>query len=167
MNQEVLDIKEIEVSQSGDFQDANKGKRFANYIIDQIGMMLVALVVGTGLGVISESTGNTEWIYDEDPITSRLTDWGLGIIISLIYFIPFEYFTKGKTLGKLVTKTRAIHVNNERLDIGTTAVRTLCRLVPFEAFSYLGNSDRGWHDRWSKTRVIEDRNWEDQVNIYS
>ena len=35
-------------------------------------------------------------------------------------------------------------------------LRTLIRLIPFEAFSFLGGS-KGWHDEWSGTKVIRVR----------
>lgn len=31
----------------------------------------------------------------------------------------------------------------------------MARMVPFEAFSFLG--ERGWHDSWSGTQVVEVR----------
>jgi len=35
--------------------------------------------------------------------------------------------------------------------------RSLSRLVPFDAFSFLGNYARGWHDKWSNTWVIDEK----------
>lgn len=35
-------------------------------------------------------------------------------------------------------------------------LRTLCRLIPFEALSCLGEKSRGWHDRLSRTWVISE-----------
>jgi len=34
--------------------------------------------------------------------------------------------------------------------------RTLCRYIPFEPFSFLGNKPIGWHDSLSKTLVVKD-----------
>jgi hypothetical protein len=33
-------------------------------------------------------------------------------------------------------------------------VEHLYRFVPAEAFSFLSKRRPGWHDRWSKTRVV-------------
>ena len=73
------------------------------------------------------------------------------------YYIIMEYVFKGKTFGKLLTKTRAVTEYGERMDLGTIMVRSLCRLIPFEAFSFLGEEGtKGWHDTISKTKVIYD-----------
>ena len=32
--------------------------------------------------------------------------------------------------------------------------RTLCRIIPFEAFSFLGTPPKGWHDVIPKTMVV-------------
>jgi len=34
------------------------------------------------------------------------------------------------------------------------AQRTLCRLIPFDALSFLFNDSVGWHDTLSKTRIV-------------
>lgn len=40
-------------------------------------------------------------------------------------------------------------------DFKAVALRTLCRFIPFEAFTYLGSSNpMGWHDKLSSTRVV-------------
>jgi uncharacterized RDD family membrane protein YckC len=39
-------------------------------------------------------------------------------------------------------------------DFGTTLKRTLCRIIPFEQFSFLGSQSRGWHDSICGTYVV-------------
>jgi hypothetical protein len=41
-----------------------------------------------------------------------------------------------------------------RPPFGTMVLRSLCRLIPFEPFSFLGSDARGWHDSITKTRVV-------------
>ncbi|WP_462319563.1 hypothetical protein [Marinilabilia sp.] len=36
----------------------------------------------------------------------------------------------------------------------TILIRSLCRFIPFDALSFLGGEESGWHDRISGTRVI-------------
>ncbi|MFT6808347.1 MAG: hypothetical protein ACJA01_001571 [Saprospiraceae bacterium] len=38
----------------------------------------------------------------------------------------------------------------------TVFKRSLCRLIPFEIFSFLGEPLMDWHDKISGTKVIED-----------
>ena len=34
-------------------------------------------------------------------------------------------------------------------------LRSLCRFIPFEVFSFLGSEGRGWHDSMSNTYVVD------------
>ena len=81
------------------------------------------------------------------------------MVVVVLYYTVMEYFFKGKTLGKFITKTRAVTLENERLDFQTTFIRSLCRVIPFETFSFIGEESNGWHDSISKTKVIEDDGW--------
>lgn len=160
---ELADYLESEEIQSLRYTDADKGLRFANYFVDQIGMgIFLFLFGGAGVAIMIALGMDYSFIdeIDENSITTRLVDHLIGMIFGVIYYTFFEYLSKGKSLGKLLTKTRAITEDNARMDLRTCFIRSLCRIVPFEAFSFLAN-DRGWHDSWSKTRVIKDEGWVD------
>jgi len=73
-----------------------------------------------------------------------------------LYYSLLETFLKGKSIGKFVTQTRAVREDGSELDFRTALIRSLCRVVPFEPFSFLGDSNSGWHDNWSKTMVIDE-----------
>jgi len=60
----------------------------------------------------------------------------------------------------LLTGTRAVTLDNQRMDFSTTFIRSCSRAIPFEAFSFLG--DNGWHDSLSGTKVIEDKGWKNK-----
>ena len=34
-------------------------------------------------------------------------------------------------------------------------IRSLCRLIPFDALSFLGTNGKGWHDNLSNTYVVD------------
>lgn len=122
------------------------GIRFANYVIDQIVMMLLAsfLFVAIDFG----SVGST---FLES--SSRLNDYILGAIISLIYYNLIEG-TTGRSIGKLITKTVVVKTDGSKPDFQDILARTFSRIVPFDALSFLGKGV-GWHDRWSNTRVVK------------
>jgi uncharacterized RDD family membrane protein YckC len=61
--------------------------------------------------------------------------------------------TTGRTVGKLVSGTRVVTESGGKPTTLQILQRTLSRMVPFEPFSFFGPST-GWHDRWSKTRVV-------------
>ena len=95
----------------------------------------------------------------ESDITLGLAVAFITLLASLLLF-PFLYFVCEyfwqKTPGKFLTKTIVIDEYGNKPDVGSLLLRSLVRLVPFEAFSCLGDPSRGWHDRWSNTYVVKD-----------
>jgi uncharacterized RDD family membrane protein YckC len=79
----------------------------------------------------------------------------VGILNYLLYYTFCEKVFKGYTLGKLITGTRAIRDDGNELTFKDAILRSLSRLVPFEALSAFGYSP--WHDSWTKTTVIKSR----------
>ncbi len=74
-------------------------------------------------------------------------------ILFPVYYILMEFFFQ-RTIGKMITGSVVINEYAERPDIVAVGLRTIIRLVPFEAFSFL-NNNRGWHDRWTNTYVVK------------
>ena len=115
-------------------QLASKGIRFINYIID-------VLII---LGITNFLDGD-------------IKKGGIYIFTFLIYYTAFEWFLNGKTIGKLITKTRAIKDNGEFLTFKEAFARSAIRLIPIESFICLiTDYAYGWHDRWTNTIVIPD-----------
>lgn len=138
---------------------ASKGIRFANFFIDYIIIIIFASIVGVILGIISELTGNyTVFELLENPII----EYAFGYLIWLLYYIPFETLTKGRTVGKYITKTKVVLYDGSEPTINEVLVRSLCRLIPFEQFSFLGTDGKGWHDSISKTYVVDIKKFEDK-----
>ncbi|MGB0521959.1 MAG: RDD family protein [Flammeovirgaceae bacterium] len=85
----------------------------------------------------------------------------LFIFLSMpIYYIIGEHKFQ-RTIGKLLTKSIVINEYGEALDLRQAVLRTIIRFVPFNAFSFLGSSQRGWHDTWSKTYVVSESEYEE------
>jgi uncharacterized RDD family membrane protein YckC len=82
-------------------------------------------------------------------------------IIALLFFVFLmfvqEAVFKGKTIGKFITKTRAINEDGSRMSATVTLGRAFCRAVPFEPFSAFGSPPNPWHDKWTKTMVIDEK----------
>ena len=70
------------------------------------------------------------------------------------YFIILELLFQ-KTLGKFITKTKVVKLDGEKPTQGDIIIRTVCRFIPFDQFSFLLLKD-GFHDVLSKTKVIKD-----------
>jgi len=135
---------------------ASKGSRFANYMVDYIIRIIVGIILVILITFISETVGSYgvyEFLVESE---SKLSDYILGIIMVLIYFNIIESLT-AKSVGKYITKTRVVMEDGSKPKFTDVFLRTLCRLIPFEAFSFLGDEGRGWHDSISNTYVVDEK----------
>lgn len=143
----------LRVSHDEDLQDASGTKRFLNFIIDRIAGMAFAFLVFLLMGLLGQA-GLISGLVDWTEKMSGLMDVILTTSLLLVYYVIMESIC-GRTIGKLVTGTKVIDLKGRQPDFLTIMGRTLSRIVPFEPFSFLGRNSRGWHDTWSKTRVID------------
>lgn len=132
-------------------QSAGNGKRFANYIIDYIFMYLLIIIIALLAFIFSDLFMiSPTWFLQG----STIGNYALSFIISISYYTLIEFLTGGRTIGKFITKTRVITLEGQKPNFKTCLIRSLCRLIPFEVFSFFGSTDSGWHDSISKTRVV-------------
>ncbi|MFZ1677827.1 MAG: RDD family protein [Saprospiraceae bacterium] len=129
---------------------AGQGQRIINLLVDMITFFIIWIVSSFVLMVIGLDQTWIDESGEEIPIVPVLilvpVYWG--------YYIITEYFFQ-KTLGKLITKTKVVSVFGDKPPIWLLILRTLCRSIPFEYFSFLVTVE-GIHDILSKTRVIFD-----------
>lgn len=137
-----VDDAERRPADTGELPLASTGQRFGTFVIDYIGMTICSGAFTALFG--SEST--------EASALNAL----LGVVIMLAYYIGFEA-AFGKTPGKMAVGTRVVNLDGGAPSIGQVVGRTFARCVPFEALSFFGSGAVGWHDRWTKTRVIRTR----------
>jgi uncharacterized RDD family membrane protein YckC len=76
------------------------------------------------------------------------------LIISLIYYLFFEYFF-GATPAKMLTELRVVNEKGEKPNVKSIVIRSLSRRIPFDSISFF--SAQGWHDRLSETKVIQEK----------
>jgi uncharacterized RDD family membrane protein YckC len=138
------------------YEDASIGQRFLNYLIDSL-LMQFGISYATGylltqfLLAVSPETAYS--LFGEETF---LASYIVAFFNHLFYYAISEKAFRGYTLGKLLTGTRAIREDGEELSFKDAFLRSLSRLVPFEALSiWFGNGL--WHDKWTKTRVIKSR----------
>lgn len=127
---------------------AGKGARFVNFIIDYFVQTAIGFVFGFTVVLIGGQAG-----LDFIEATPGLV---IGIPILLAYYFFFEAAT-GRTLGKLITGTKVVNETGGKPSLGQIAGRSFCRIIPFEALSFLGSTGRGWHDSIPKTYVVSTR----------
>jgi uncharacterized RDD family membrane protein YckC len=131
---------------------AESGKRLLNYIIDLAFFYMLAIGVGIFIAIASPSSVES-LTDDSNPIGDRL----LGLVLYGLYMSIIEALFKGKSLGKLITRTRAVNMDGSRITVGTAIARGFSRAVPFCAFSALGSPCNPWQDKWTDTLVIDER----------
>lgn len=130
---------------------ASKGKRFANFIIDLLSFYVVLMFAAFLLGIFQVILEKdlTSWMTDINPLLDRL----VSMLLYATYMSIIELIFKGKSLGKLITKTRAVNIDGTLMDTSNTIRRNFCRIIPFDQLSFLG--DGCWHDKFSDTMVVD------------
>jgi len=132
---------------------ADKSKRFVNNVIDWV----ICIVLTLGLGL----TGN--WLYEAygydglaiGDITVNTFKFNLlHLVVSVVFYGLFESLTS-RTPGKYVTETKVVMRDGTPPGTNAVLLRTLCRLIPFEALSFIGQFTIGWHDALSRTLVVD------------
>lgn len=129
---------------------ATKGKRFTNFLVDYICLMIAMSVLG---GLLTLLGLDVFLIFEGAGVLGERL---IGMLLFALYYLLIETALKGRSIGKILTGTRAVTIDGDVPDFDTILKRSLSRIVPFEAFSYLGERD-GWHDRWSDTMVIDEK----------
>ncbi len=131
---------------------ASNGKRFANVVVDYVARLALTFIFGMAAAFIGILTGHPEIVTFFENIT-RIQELTIGMVVLLIYYNLFEIFF-GTTIGKIMTKTVVVDLYGEKPTANAILIRSLCRLIPFEFFSFFGTPCIGWHDSLSKTYVV-------------
>lgn len=129
-------------------QLASKWTRLGTYVIDIIVIQGISFVFGLVLALLQ--------LDSILLIDNWLVDILFSAIILSIYYIVIESKTGGKSIGKLVTNTRVVTLDNQTPDFDTIVKRSLCRNIPFDGLSFIGEHSTGWHDSLSNTKVIQE-----------
>lgn len=142
------------------YEEASVGQRFLNYLIDALIMQyglsfLTGILVAKLIMLFSPEVAYDLFVTRQQSGDVLLSMYFVSIMNFLIYYTICEKAFKGKTLGKLITGTRAVRTDGQELSFRNALLRTLSRIVPFEAFSAFGGHP--WHDRWTGTMVIRSK----------
>jgi uncharacterized RDD family membrane protein YckC len=132
---------------------ASSGKRLANYFIDLILFYILVFIAGMIIATVSPESLENDTLFSDNVFLDRL----LSLLIFGVYMSFVEGIFKGRTLGKLITGTKAVNADGSTISFATALGRGFSRMVPFEPFSALGNPPYPWHDKWTNTYVIDVR----------
>jgi len=120
--------------------------RLIHFIIDLIGFFITALILSLIVDL---------FVSSPSEVLLELIGMILYLISFFIYFVFME-FKFQKTIGKFLTKTKVVMQDGSKPLLSDIFIRTLCRLIPLDQFSYLFTRN-GFHDRLSNTTVIKER----------
>lgn len=132
---------------------ASKGKRFANYLLDLLPQYAITYGLSYGFFYLGEFTG-FYGLSDFWNSLSVIEDYMVSYAFLVLYYFVFESLTQ-RSLGKYATNTKVVLINGEEPTKKDIFLRSLCRLIPFDALSFLGTNGKGWHDSLSKTYVVD------------
>ncbi len=118
------------------FALAASSKRILNLIIDQIIILVLSSILFYLLG-----------------LNSAIVFLLVLLIIDLSYYLVLETVSS-QTVGKMITKSKVVTITGEKPRFLTIGLRTVCRFIPFEQYSFI-NSNVGLHDKLSSTITIE------------
>lgn len=139
---------------------ATKWMRFFDFIIDRVAFYLLIFFIAFLAGIID---GILEIYYFSKFFhrwgeLGRLADILLTSIVYFLYMFIIESVSKGRSLGKLITGSKVIMIDGSTPTVKDYFYRSICRIIPFNALSFLG--ENGWHDSWTETRVINIKNYQ-------
>ncbi len=132
---------------------ASTGKRLANYLIDLFIFYLLIVVFGIVIALISPAAAG---FFSDDNVGGGLGDRIITLLLYALYMSIVEAIFKGKSIGKFITKTKAVNLDGSQLTTTTAFGRGFSRAVPFCVFSAFGNPCNPWQDKWTNTMVIDD-----------
>jgi uncharacterized RDD family membrane protein YckC len=130
------------------FQDIHQAiaqkpiERFYNYLID---ILMAAFLFGS----------MSSYLYKR--ITNGQNNDFYLLISAMLCLFTYYLLTEGLfkvTFGKIITNSTVIDDKGEIVSFDKVIGRTLCRMIPFEQFSFL-LTNRGLHDSFTDTYVIK------------
>lgn len=135
------------------YQRASTGQRLANYLIDLVVFYIFMFVIGMVIGLVAPGMLTS---FANDSSSANLLDRLLSLFLYALFMSVVEALLKGKSVGKFITKTRAVNLDGSQITASTAFGRGFSRAVPFCAFSAFGEICNPWQDRWTNTMVIND-----------
>jgi uncharacterized RDD family membrane protein YckC len=132
-------------------QDAKVELRFANYVIDLLSFYAIVIIA---IFLIALTAYGTR-VFQVIENMSDISDFVILHVLYGLYMLIVEGVFKGKTLGKLITRTRVVHQRTASFSWRDAFRRGCMRMIPLEYFSACVGSP--FHDQWTETRVIKEK----------
>lgn len=117
----------------------SSGIRFLNFVIDLLVCLFIIFVL----------------VYSLNILVNKHMLVGSFIVIAtyILYYVILEIRFQ-RTLGKMLTKTKVVTINEEVPSPTDIMIRSVVRVFPFDHFTFLLMKN-GLHDRLSNTKVVK------------
>jgi uncharacterized RDD family membrane protein YckC len=129
-------------------------QRLVNFVIDVVAFYVLMAVIGIITGLVTLAI-DPEFRSTSSGGSIQLLFLFMYILIIILYYTLLEG-SKGKTLGKLITKTKSIQIDGSPLGYKKAFLRSLCRFIPLEFISVFFGGLM-WHDQWTYTMTVKDK----------
>jgi uncharacterized RDD family membrane protein YckC len=126
------------------YPNASKSKRLVNFIIDYL---IMGFIINFVIALLFYDLKKNEFVI------SSYSKQFIYVTCIFLYYLLCESVWN-QTLGKKITKTKVVNLNNLKPNFMQIIIRSLSRLIPFYPITFLGMSSRGLHDIFSKTKVV-------------
>ncbi len=134
---------------------ASLGQRLANFFIDFI-VFSISIRVIYFIIAFSMAIAGADREYIVELLSDPFLRTGFFLLIFPLTWTVIESASRGRSLGKVITRTVVVKTDNSRLTFKDVFIRSLCRLIPFEPISIFFNLENAmWHDKGSNTMVIK------------
>ncbi len=131
---------------------ATKSQRLVNHLVDHI---LIAIYMITTLKAAINFPLFYNFLKDmEQSLGKELALILIFLTAKFLYFFIFEALCAASP-GKMLSQTRVSDKSGNKAGVISILKRTLCRLIPFEPFTFLTGSNL--HDERSDTYVIREQ----------
>ncbi len=137
----------------------SRSKRFINLLIDIFVYLGVIFLLSVFLFIITFPID-----LNPESLNSFLVEYIIPYSIIILSYTLQEFLLKGRTIGKYVTGSIAVDNKGDVIDFNKAIYRSICRLIPFDALTYLRESKRGLHDIITETYVVDKKAWEELKN---
>lgn len=131
-----------EIHEELNYEAVSTGTRFVNYLIDLVVYYILSFTSAYIFAAVL-------------PLDNQVLALGFSYVVYLFYFTFMEGATGGRTVGKIITGSKAVKEDGDTFTWNDALMRSLSRMVPFEPFSALDGHP--WHDRWTKTKVVKSK----------
>ncbi len=140
---------------------ATRGQRFVNYFVDDI--LITIYMITTIRALLNTDAYRSSFENTARSLGNEATMIILFLIARFLYFFIFEALFVASP-GKMLTQTRVSNKSGNHPGLIPILKRTLCRFIPFEAFTFL--TGHNLHDKLSDTFVIREQEKGVSSSIY-